>query len=57
MECPMCGCWAPDDPETGYGADSLCPSCQADGFTETAQGELVNDQDEADVDAFEQVRR
>lgn len=27
MTCPNCGCWAPPDPETGYDADDICPSC------------------------------
>lgn len=49
--CTVCGCFAPGDPDTGYDADSLCPSCQADGFTETIDGVIVNvlhDEDETD---------
>ena len=59
MTCPVCGCWSPDDSETGYGADELCPSCKAEGFTVTANGDIIQDRDlEAeDVDEFDQVRR
>ena len=42
MTCPVCGRYASADPETGYDADDLCPSCQADGWTEQASGELIN---------------
>lgn len=33
MTCPVCGQWAPDDRETGYGADDICPRCQQEGWT------------------------
>ena len=60
MTCPVCNAWAPDDPETGYGADGLCPGCQAAGWVETGDGEYVNDRDAAEpepVSEFDQVRR
>ena len=58
MTCPVCGCWSPDDSETGYGADELCPSCKDDGFMITADGHIVHrDQGPEDVDEFDQVRR
>ena len=50
MECPHCGCWAPDDPETGYSGPELCPSCQQAGWVETAQGELLNEHEEPIVE-------
>lgn len=39
--CTLCGRWAPPDPETGYDADGLCPTCQADSWTETMNGLMV----------------
>lgn len=36
--CPICGRYAPPDPETGFDADTLCPTCQADGSTEDTDG-------------------
>ena len=50
MTCPTCGAFAPGDPASGYDADELCPSCQQAGWVETAQGELVNENDEPIVE-------
>lgn len=41
MECPNCGAWGPGDPSTGYDVDELCPRCADEGWTLTAQGQLV----------------
>ena len=43
VECRCCGCWAPDDPETGYSDAGPCPSCSADGFAVTHTGEIINE--------------
>lgn len=42
MECLSCGRWAPPDPETGYDGDPLCPSCTAEGWSLTADGEVLS---------------
>ena len=34
MECEVCGRTAEADRETGYNADTICPSCARDGWTE-----------------------
>ncbi len=44
MKCPICGAWAPPDPETGYDAEELCGACQADGYSETLDGQIVREE-------------
>lgn len=56
--CPTCGAWSPDDPETGV-FDDICPSCKEDGFTITADGEIIREREgeEEPVTEFDSVRR
>ena len=43
MNCPCCGRWAaPDDPETGADFNEICGFCADDGWTRTAQGDVIN---------------
>lgn len=57
MICPICGAFSPDDPETGYQGGEPCPSCASEGWTLTASGDLINEQEPQEVDEFDQVRR
>lgn len=43
MTCPVCGLFADPDPETGYDADDICPTCQRLGWSLTAGGTLICD--------------
>ena len=43
MNCPACGRWGPDDPDSGYSADDLCPDCAREGWVETANGDVLNE--------------
>lgn len=40
MECPVCGRYAPPDPDTGYDGDDICSTCAAEGFTIMADGNI-----------------
>lgn len=57
MTCPVCGCFAPPCPETGYNADELCPSCKDVGWIETTVGVIVNEREPDGISEFDQVRR
>lgn len=48
MTCDICGAWSPGDPETGYDADRVCPSCGNEGWTDTAHGLVVNERNITD---------
>lgn len=43
MTCPNCGREGADDPETGYSADELCPTCKADGWDIDNDGNLFHE--------------
>lgn len=49
MTCPSCGIWGPDDAETGYSGDDLCPDCARDGWVVASDGAVINERrEEAD---------
>ena len=52
--CPNCARWAPPDKETGYDVDALCGDCQADGWTEDADGSIQQDQVETPTTGAEE---
>ena len=52
MICPACGRYAPPDPETGYDADDICPTCARDGWTIDARGDVVRELDRPEVRNF-----
>ncbi len=43
MTCDICGRESAPDRETGYDADTLCPSCMREGWTETTAGVYIKD--------------
>lgn len=55
--CQVCGAWSPEDRDTGHEDAGPCPSCAAEGWTITASGELVNESEAPERDAFNETRR
>lgn len=52
MNCPICHRYAPDDPETGYNVDDVCPDCSAQGWTLDARGNVVNVNEEREREQY-----